>query len=80
MLEREGEDAQTLVIFYTAVVQVVILYGLYSWVVPPRIGKTMSGFHNCLIRRLMGWMPRNNGDGTWTYPPLGGAMADVGLQ
>ena len=28
----------------------------------------------------MGWVPWQNGDRTWTYPPLGEEMAEAGLQ
>ena len=34
----EGLDERTLVRTYVKVVQVVPLYGLYTWVIPPRIG------------------------------------------
>ena len=46
----------------------------------PWIGKALGGFHHQLIRRLMGRMPHPSGDGVLTYPPLGEATEEAGLQ
>ena len=54
-------------IFYIAVVQVLLLYGLEMWVMSPRIGRTMGGLHHQVVRRQMGKMPQSNMDGTWKY-------------
>ena len=40
----EGADARTLGIFYTVVVQVVLLYGSDLWVISLRIGKSAVRF------------------------------------
>ena len=57
MLGWEGVYSQTSGMFYTAVVQEILLYGLEAWVMSPRIGKALGGFHHWLIRRLMGRTP-----------------------
>ena len=53
MIRKEGVDAQTSVMFYTTVVQAVIIYGSELWVLSPQIGKTLGGFYHWVIRRLM---------------------------
>ena len=55
---REGEDARMLGLFYVAVVQVVLMYGSETWVMSPRIGRTLCGFHNRAVCRLTGWRIR----------------------
>ena len=50
MLGRDGADAWVLGVFNTAVVQVVFLYRLESWVISPRIGKALGSIHNLEIR------------------------------
>ena len=75
-IRREGADARTSRIFYTTLVQVVLLYRSESWVMSTRIGKTLGGFQH----RLKGRITQRNGDGTWTYPPLEEAMVEEGMQ
>ena len=58
VLGREGEDARTSGIFYVEVVQVVLLYGLKTWLMSPRIGRTLGGFHHRVSRRMTRRKPR----------------------
>ena len=44
--------------FYTVVVQLVLLYGVELWFMSPYIGKAMGDFHHWVIRRLVGWIPQ----------------------
>ena len=67
-------------IFYVARVQVVIIYGLYMWVMPPHIGNKIGGLHHQVVQRLMRWQPKRRLDGAWDYPPLAEAMAEAGIQ
>ena len=64
VLVWEGVDARTLGMFYTAVVQAVLIYGLETWFMSPCIGKTLVVFHHQLVRRLTGFMPLWNLYGT----------------
>ena len=50
--------------FYTVVVQAVILYGSKTWVMYSRISKMLGGFHHQTIHRLMGQTTQRNGDRT----------------
>ena len=71
---------QTLGIFYTAVVQAVLLYRLETWVMSLWIGKTLGGFHHQVIRKLTGLMPQRNGGRTWPYPPMEEMMVEARMQ
>ena len=48
-------------IFYIAVVQVVLLYGLESWVMSPQIGKVLGSIHHQDIWQITGKIPNMNG-------------------
>ena len=63
--------------FYTRMVQVVILYILEPWVMSPWIGKTLGVFHHQVIQRLMGWMTQCNRYGKRTYPTLEEEMVEA---
>ena len=53
VLIREGADAHTLGIIYVAVFQVVMLYGLETWVMSPCIGVVWGGLRHRVIHRLI---------------------------
>ena len=80
VLGREGADARTSGIFYVEVVQVVLLYGLKTWLMSTRIGRTLGGFHHRVSRRMTRRKPRRGLDRMWVYHPLADAMVDVVLQ
>ena len=44
VLSKEGADARTSGQIYLAVVQSVLLYGSYTWVLTPRIQRMLGGF------------------------------------
>ena len=46
MLGREGVDEQTVGMFYVAVVQAVLLYGLLKWVMYLYIGRKLSSIQH----------------------------------
>ena len=54
VLSREGTDAQTLGQIYLAVVESDMIYGSETWVMTPRIGRILGGFHHRLARKLTG--------------------------
>ena len=66
--------------FYTAVFQAMLLYGLDYMFMSTRVDKVLGAFYHRFIRRLTGRMPHWNRVGTWIYPPVGEAVAEVGLQ
>ena len=63
-----------------AVVQAVLLFGSETWVLTPRLDKSLEGFHHRVARQMAGMVTKRQRDGTWVYPPIGAAMAMVGLE
>ena len=49
VLGREGVDDWTLGPFYVVVLQAVFLYKLETWIMSPRIGRTMVDFHHRVV-------------------------------
>ena len=59
ILVREGADPRASGTFYKAMVQATLLFGVETWVVIPRIGRTLGSFHHRVARRLVGiWTRR----------------------
>ena len=54
VLIREGVDDRTSGRIYVAVVQVVLIYRLDTWVTTPRIGMVLGGFHHRVAHRMTG--------------------------
>ena len=50
---------------YLAVGQSIFLYGSEKWVMTPRIGRVLGGFHHKVARRLKGGKPWRGGDRVW---------------
>ena len=80
ILGREGLYRRTTDIFYVAVVQAVLLFGLYMWVVTPRVEKSLAGFHHRAARHMASMGPKRQLDGTWVYPLIGVTLAMLGLD
>ena len=53
--------------FFKALIQAVLLFGAETWVVTPRMGMALGGFHTQLARWLTGQLPQRKLDGTWKY-------------
>ena len=62
-----------------AVVQVVLLFGSETWVLTPRLEKDLAGFQHRSAQRMAGMGPKRQPDRMWVYPPIGVALAMVGL-
>ena len=60
-----GGGPQTAGIFYKAVVQENLLLDTDTWVISPRIGKTLGGFHHMVTRQLVVMRPRWDTTGRW---------------
>ena len=80
LLGREGADDQTLGVFNVAVVKVALLYVSETWVMSPRIGRTLGIFRHRVNHRLAGRQPHKILNGMWVYLPMAEAMSEAGLQ
>ena len=79
ILGREGADLKVTRSFYTAVTQLVLLFGEESWVLTKRMDSALDAFQGRVARRLTGRMPRRGRDGKWVYPPLAGVLKEAGV-
>ena len=73
VLSRVGADACKLRRIYVAVVHVVLMYGLETWVTKPHIGRVLVGLHHRVGRRV-GLIKSNHpvvviiyGSGNWYF-------------
>ena len=57
---KEGEDPRTSVTFYKAVVQETLFFELDIWLMIPRIGNTLVGFHHRVDRCMAVIQPRQD--------------------
>ena len=65
ILGQEGADTRTSITFYRAVVQVTFLFGSENWVITPRTGQALGGFHHRVSCRLVGMQPQSDTAGQW---------------
>ena len=54
ILSMEGAALRALGLFFKAVIQVVLLFGAYTWVVTPPMGKALGGVQTQVARRVTG--------------------------
>ena len=67
ILSREGAAPQVFGLFFNAMVQTVLLFGLETWVVTSRMGKALGGFQVQVAIQMTGRLPRRTPDGKWIY-------------
>ena len=63
-----------------AVVQAVLLFGSETWVLTPRLDKSLEVFNHWAVRRMVGMGPKRQWGGTWVYTPIGVVLTMVGLE
>ena len=70
--------------YFEVVVQVVLPFGLETWVVTPRMGRALGFFQNRFDHCLTTRNPWRIWDGGWEHPPLEEVMEEeiweVGLE
>ena len=67
-------------IIYVALVHVVLMFELQTWVMKYHIGRVLVGFHHRVSCRLTGRQPWRRRDRRWVYPPLAEAMDEAELH
>ena len=65
VLGREGADPKVLRAFYTAVTQAVLLFGVETWVLTPRMEKALNSFQSRVARKITGRQPRRRKYRIW---------------
>ena len=65
MIKIEEADIKVSEMLYRAVVQLVLLFGLESWVLLSEMNKTVEQAHTRFLRQIMGKQVQRNPDRTW---------------
>ena len=50
------------------------------WKMNPQMDYALERFHHQAVRRMAGMGPKCQRDGTLVYPPIGAALATVGID
>ena len=79
ILARDNATPKVSAMFYKAIVQSVLLYGVETWVFTDSILQTLRGFHHRVARSLTGLKPRLQ-NGEWVYPPIEDALQAAGMH
>jgi hypothetical protein len=80
VLRAEGLPPKAGAMFYKAIVQSVLLYGVETWVLTASMRKTLAGFHHRVGQSLSGLRPFRRLNETWEYPPVADALEACGLR
>ena len=78
--EQGGVRQESVGEFFKVVVQQVLLFGVETWVVTPRMERALSSFMHGAAMRITGRQPRRGWDRKWFYPSLEGAMKAAGFK
>ena len=65
ILSREGADPKVSGYFFKAVTQAVLLFGVDTWVITPRMEWALSSFRHRVERKITGRQQRIQGGGSW---------------
>ena len=66
--------------FFKAVVKEVLLFGLETWGLTPRIRRSLGSFQYRVARWITGKHLRQQEEGGREYPTLAAAMEEVGFE
>ena len=80
ILSREGAEPLVSGFFFKSVVQAVLLFVSETWVVTPRIGRSLGGFQDQMARRPMERLLQRKPDGKWKYTSAAVERYEVGFQ
>ena len=80
ILRWEGAYPQISGNLYKAVVQATLLLGLDTWVITPRIRRTLDIFHHTMDLRLVVMQATQYIAGQWEYPLLYVEMSTLGIE
>ena len=79
ILSREGAAPRVPRLFFKAVVQAVLLFGVDTWVVTPRTRKALGGFQTQVVIRMKVRFTRRTPDSNWRYTSAVAEREEVGL-
>ena len=65
ILRREGEGPKVVAMVYREVTQVVLLFGMETWVLSSIMDRTVEGTHIRFLRQITGKRAWRKADGIW---------------
>ena len=65
---------------YVAVLHEILLFRLETWVLIPRMSRTLGGFHHQVVQQIMGNTLKRRPDGRWEYPLIVEALREVKIE
>ena len=64
----EGADTRVAGIFYRVVIQVVLLFDFYTWLLSVAMERTVEGTHTGFLRQITRYRKQRKSYGTWVTP------------
>ena len=58
----------------------MLLFVSEVWVMTPRLEKYLEGFHQRVVQKIVGMVPKCQWGITWVYSPIVEALAKVGMD
>ena len=80
VLKQDGASARTMVKFYIAVVQAVLLYGADLWTITRQDHAALERFHKRAAQHIIGRYIRKSAEGVWSYLDHAGILQSCGLH
>jgi hypothetical protein len=81
VLNNEGADPKTMVIFYRAVILAVLLYGSETWVMTEQLYRTINSFHVTISRQISRLPIRYDEEtDSWVRPSMERVFQLTGLR
>ena len=77
ILSQEGADTKVLGQLFKAVLQVMFIFRVETWVPNPLMVRSLGIFQSRVARRLTGRHLWRQGDGSWDYPTMAAAIAEA---
>ena len=74
---KGGENIRVSGMFFKAVMQSLILFGLETWVMTHHMGRALVGFQLRVAQLITGKQPLRLLNGSWEYPPLDMVMQEA---
>ena len=80
ILGREGVDPRIYGLFFKAIVQSVLIFGSYMWVLTYRMDWALGRSQHRVAQRITGRQPRRLGEGRREYTLLAAAKEEAGFE